>query len=159
MPAAGARREREMVMSQGMLDELVLDIEQTLEIKAAPGDVYEGLLRRLCNLEGEEGQPGIKLQLERWPGGRWFRDLGNGTGHLWGIVQSIKPPTLIEFFGPLMMSFPVAGHLIVRLTPTPGGTSVSFRNRVFGQIPDDYKAGAREGWGMMLRSLKADFEK
>ncbi|HEX3702577.1 MAG TPA: hypothetical protein VHU82_04550 [Vicinamibacterales bacterium] len=34
--------------------------------------------------------------LEAWPGGRWFRDLGDNTGHLWGHVQAIKPPTLPE---------------------------------------------------------------
>jgi uncharacterized protein YndB with AHSA1/START domain len=146
-------------MTPSTLDELVLDIEQTLEIKAAPGDVYEGLLRRLCNLEGEEGQPGVKLELERWPGGRWFRDLGNGAGHLWGVVQSIKPPTLIEFHGPLMMSAPVVGHLIVRLAPITGGTKVSFRNRVLGPIPAEFREGVREGWGDMLQSLKKDFEK
>lgn len=146
-------------MTPSTLEEFVLDIEQTVEIKAAPGEVYEGLLRHLCNLEGEEGKPNVTLQLERWPGGRWFRDLGNGNGHLWGVVQSIKPPTLIEFHGPLMMSSPVAGHLIVRLTPTAGGTSIAFRNKFFGPIPADYREGLHEGWEQMLTALKKDFSK
>ncbi len=146
-------------MTQGTLEDLVLDIEQTLEIKAAPGDVYEGLLRRLCNIENEEGKPNIVLKLERWPGGRYFRDLEGGTGHLWGIVQSIKPPTLIEFFGPMMMSHPVAGHLIVRLTAIPGGTKVAFRHQVFGIIPSDFREGLPQGWGKMLASLKRDVER
>ena len=49
----------------------------------------------------------MPMMLEAWPGGRWFRDLGNGNGHLWGHVQAIKAPTLLEITGPLMMSFAV----------------------------------------------------
>ena len=59
---------------------------------------------------GPEGQmPGGKpfpMKIEPWPGGRWYRDLGNNSGHLWGHVQVIKPPTLLEICGPLMMSYP-----------------------------------------------------
>jgi len=108
-------------MAQAVKDDLVLNIEQTLEIKAAPEKVFEGLIGHLCDIEGGEGKR-IKLKLERRPGGRWFRDLGSDSGHLWGLVQSIKPPTLLEMFGPMMMSHPVAGHMIIRLTPIAGGT-------------------------------------
>src|SRR6185312_5149978 len=103
-----------------------MNIEQTLESKAAPEKVFEGLIQHLCNLEGEPGKPSVKLKMERKPGGRWYRDLGNESGHLWGFVQSIKPPALLEIFGPLMMSYPIAGHLIVRLTPTSNGTQLVF---------------------------------
>jgi uncharacterized protein YndB with AHSA1/START domain len=140
-------------------DEHVLNIEQSLEIKAAPEKVFEGLVAHLCNLEGEEGKPGLKLKLEQWPGGRWFRDLGSNGGHLWGFVQSIKPPALLEIFGPLMMSHPVAGHLIVRLTPTPSGTKVVFKNQVFGPIPEEFRDGMPEGWSKMLTALKRDVER
>ena len=146
-------------MNGTVKDELVVKIEQTLEIKAAPEKVFEGLITHLCNLEGEEGKPGLKLKLERWPGGRWFRDLGSNSGHLWAFVQSIKPPTLLEMFGPLMMSYPVAGHLIVRLTPTQGGTTLVFKNDVFGPIPDDFREGMAQGWGQMLTALKRDVER
>ena len=50
----------------------------------------------------------LSLKLEAWPGGRWYRDLGNNTGHFWGHVQAIKPPTLLEICGPLMMSYPAS---------------------------------------------------
>ena len=146
-------------MTPSTMEDLVLDIEQTMEIKAAPGDVYEGLLRNLCNLDNEDGKPNVVLKLERWPGGRWFRDLEGGTGHLWGIVQSIKPPTLIEFFGPMMLSYPVAGHLIVRLAPIPGGTKLTFRHQVLGVIPAEFRDGMREGWGQMLEKMKREVEK
>ena len=41
----------------------------------------------------------MPMTLEPWPGGRWFRDLGDNNGHLWGHVQAIKPPTLLEITG------------------------------------------------------------
>lgn len=143
-------------------EELLMNIEQTIEIKAAPEKVFEGLIQHLCNMEGEPGKPGLTLKLERKPGGRWYRDLGNDSGHLWGFVQSIKPPTLLEIFGPLMISNPVACHLIARLTPTPAGTSLVFKNEVFGPIPEEHKDGMREGmgqgWAQMLDAVKRDVE-
>jgi uncharacterized protein YndB with AHSA1/START domain len=149
-------------MAQGVKDELVLNVEQTIEIKAAPDKVFEGLIQHLCSMEGEPGKPPLKLKLERKPGGRWYRDLGNDSGHLWGFVQSIKPPTLLEIFGPLMISNPVACHLIVRLTPTPAGTNLVFKNEVFGPIPDEHKDGMKEGmgqgWAQLLDALKRDME-
>ena len=145
-------------MNQAVKDDLVMNIEQTLEIKAAPEKVFEGLIQHLCDMEGEPGKPRVKLKMERKPGGRWYRDLGNESGHLWGFIQSIKPPALLEIFGPLMMSHPIAGHLIVRLTPTSTGTKLVFKNEVFGPIPAEYKDGMAEGWGQLLEAMKRDVE-
>jgi uncharacterized protein YndB with AHSA1/START domain len=149
-------------MAPAVKDELAMKIEQTIEIKAAPEKVFEGLIQRLCDMGGEPGKPNLKLKLERKPGGRWYRDLGNDSGHLWGFVQSIKPPTLLEIFGPLMISNPVNCHLIVRLTPTPAGTKLVFKNEVFGPIPEEYKDdmkdGMAQGWAQMLDALKRDVE-
>lgn len=146
-------------MKQATLDELLVNVDQTIEIKAAPGDVFEGLITQLCELHGKDGRPSVKLRMERWPGGRWFRDLEGGNGHLWGFVQSIKPPTLLELFGPLFMSHPVSGHLIVRLTQIPGGTKVVFQNQIFGPVPADMREGLAEGWGDTLARVKKSVER
>ena len=149
-------------MNPAVKDDLLMIVDQTLEIKAAPEKVFEGLITHLCNMEGEPGKPGLKLKLERKPGGRWYRDLGNDSGHLWGFVQSIKPPTLLEIFGPMMISNPVATHLIVRLAPTPTGTKLVFKNEVFGPVPEEYKdemkEGMGKGWRQMLDALKRELE-
>lgn len=136
----------------------VVRVEQVLEIKATPEKVFEGLLKHLCDMEGEPGKPRLKLKLERKPGGRWYRDLGSDSGHLWGFVQSIKPPTLLEIFGPLMLSHPVAAHMIMRLAPIEGGTRLVFKNEVLGPVPDDFRDGMGEGWGQMLDAMKRDVE-
>jgi uncharacterized protein YndB with AHSA1/START domain len=145
-------------MNPALNDDLVLNIEQTLEIKGSPEKVFDGLIRHLCDMEGEPGKPRLKLTMERKPGGRWYRDLGGESGHLWGFVQSIKPPTLLEIFGPLMMSYPVAGHMIIRLAPTASGTKLVFKHEVFGPIPAEFRDGMPEGWANVLNALKRDVE-
>src|SRR5688572_7892763 len=153
----GAPNE-ESAMKQDTLEDMVLDIEQTVVIKAPAEKVFEGLIHHLCNMGGEPGNPPLKLKLEAKPGGRWYRDLGSDSGHLWGFVQSIKPPSLLEIFGPLMLSHPVAAHMIMRLTPSEGGTRLVFKNEVLGPVPDEFRDGMGEGWGQMLDAMKRDVE-
>lgn len=150
-------------MSPAVKDDLLVEIEQTVEIKAPPEKVFEGLISHLCDMEGEPDKPRLKMKLERKPGGRWYRDLGNDSGHLWGFVQSIKPPTLLEIWGPMMISNPVATHMIMRLTPTGSGTSLLFKNEVFGPLPEEHrehmKDGMEEGWTSFVEGLKRDMER
>ena len=138
------------------LDELILNIEQHIEIKAPIGDVYRGVLRRLGEASTRpDGEP-MPLILEEWPGGRWFRDRGNGVGHLWGHVQVIKPPVLLELSGPLFMSYPAINHLEVRLQEIPGGTRLDFRHRAIGLIEPEHRAGVSTGWRNYLENIAKD---
>lgn len=136
------------------LTNLTLDVEQQIEINAAIGDVYERMLSRLSDENTKPGDEPMPMSLERWPGGRWFRDLGNGQGHLWGFVQVIKPPNLLEITGPMFMSYPAAGHLALRLTQIAGGTQLSLRHRVLGMIDDDHRQGVVHGWDHFLQYVK-----
>jgi hypothetical protein len=135
------------------LDDLTLDISQELEIKAAPGGVYRSMIAQLGRIMGGDGKP-MSLVLEEWPGGRWFRDLGNAQGHLWGFVQVIKPPTLLEITGPMMMSYPVAAHLQLRLAQIAGGTLLTLRHRAIGMIDPKHREGVSKGWDQVLKSIK-----
>lgn len=138
------------------LNDLTLDINQSIDIKAAIGDVFRSTLFRLG--EGNTNPKGEPLQmiLEQWPGGRWFRDRGNGIGHLWGHVQVIKPPTLLELSGPMFMSYPAINHLEVRLEEIPGGTRVGFRHRAIGLIDPAHRKGIHTGWRHILDSIAHD---
>jgi hypothetical protein len=96
------------------LNDLTLDVEQSVEVKADIGDVFQGRV-----VSAGEGNPrpdgaSMDMTLEEWAGGRWFRDRGEGIQHLWGHVQVIKPPVLIELSGPLFMSYPALNHIEVR---------------------------------------------
>ena len=121
---------------------------------AAPADVVFQTL-----LEPHGPMKEMNMKLEPWPGGRWFRDLGNNTGHLWGHVQVIKPPKVLELIGPTMMSYPVASHIQYRLTEQPGGTLLQFTHRAFGMIEDGLQESVSKGWGEMLEQLRAAAEK
>ena len=95
-----------------------IEVRKVIEI-AAPIDIaFEAMLEEIGpETQTMDGTP-MPLKLEPWPGGRWYRDLGNNAGHLWGIVQVIKPPILLEICGPLMMSYPAVNHVQYRFICT-----------------------------------------
>jgi len=138
-------------------DDLTLDLTQTIDIAADIGDVYRSVLHRLG--EGNTNPQGESLQmiLEQWPGGRWFRDRGNGVGHLWGHVQVIKAPVLLELSGPMFMSYPAINHVEVKLEQQPGGTRVALRHRAIGLIDPGHRQGVNTGWNHILNSIARDF--
>jgi hypothetical protein len=125
----------------------LLEIEQQIVVKASISATFEGLIRQLCDVNG------LPLKMERFPGGRWYRDLGDDRGHLWGFVQVIKPPQLLEIYGPLFMSYPAAGHLQVRLAETAEGTKVTLRHRALGLIEDQHREGVGKGWQQVLAGI------
>jgi len=140
------------------LQNLTLDVDQHIEIQASIGDVFEGLVHRLSAGSVAPGGEPMPMRLERRPGGRWYRDLGDDAGHLWGFVQVIKPPTLLEISGPMFMSYPVAGHLALRLTEQDGGTRLSLRHRALGFIDEEHRQGVTAGWSHYLNGVKQDCE-
>ena len=89
---------------------------------AAPIEiVFETILEQMGPLNSTPEKP-MPMVLEAWPGGRWYRDLGNDSGHFWGHVQAIKAPALLEISGPLFMSDPAVSNLQYRLTEEDGET-------------------------------------
>ena len=115
---------------------------------AAPIDiVFETILEQMGPYNETPNGGSLEMKLEACPGGRWFRDFGNNSGHLWGHVQSIKAPTLLEIHGPLFMSNPVISHLQYRLTEEGGRTRLKFSHRVVGLIAPEFLDGSRVGAG------------
>ncbi len=121
---------------------------------AAPADVVFQTL-----LEPHGPMKDLNMKLEPWPGGRWFRDLGDNAGHLWGHVQVIKPPKVLELVGPTMMSYPVASHVQYRLTEQSGGTLLKFTHRAMGLIEPGLEADVGKGWEEMLGHIRAAAER
>jgi uncharacterized protein YndB with AHSA1/START domain len=100
-----------------------------------------------------DGKP-MPLKLEAWPGGRWFRDLGNNTGHFWGHVQVIKPPGLLEIVGPTAMSYPAINHITYRLVAEGSGTRLKFTHKAMGLIVPEHRDGMSEGWGFWMSRIR-----
>ncbi len=133
------------------------EIVKQEEIAAPIGIVFETILEQMgpLNSTPERAMP---MKLEAWPGGRWFRDLGNNAGHFWGVVQAIKPPTLLEVCGPLFMSMPATSNLQYRLTEENGLTQVRFVHRAMGWIGDGDR-GVNAGWTDLMNRIRAAAEK
>jgi uncharacterized protein YndB with AHSA1/START domain len=131
-----------------------LRIEKEIYIAAPIEVAFESLLEEL----GPESQlpdgTAMPMVIEAWPGGRWFRDLGKQSGHLWGHVQVIKPPKLLEITGQLFMSYPAANHMQYRLATEGIGTKLSLLHRAFGDIPADHREGVHMGWQHGLERIK-----
>jgi uncharacterized protein YndB with AHSA1/START domain len=141
------------------LESLTFKIEQEIRVRASLEVTFSALLEQLGPaFEKDDGAP-MPFKLEAWPGGRWFRDLGNGNGHCWATVQAIKRPTLLEFSGPLMMSYPVANNVQYRLSEQDGETLIKFCHAGFGNIPEDYKKGMRGGWTNIHENVRKRAER
>jgi hypothetical protein len=136
-----------------------LEYAKTVEI-AAPADVvFESILLQVGpENQLPDGTP-MPMKIEAWPGGRWFRDLGDNKGHLWGFVQVIKPPLLLELNGPLFMSYPGVSHIQYRVVTDRNKSVLKFLHRAMGLIPPDHKEGVVEGWNHILKRIAEAAEK
>ena len=143
-----------MIPTAQSVEDLTLNIVQEIRVKAPLDLTFEALLDQIGpHNEGAEGKP-MPMKIEAWPGGRWYRDLGGHDGHLWGHVQAIKRPTLLEISGPLFMSSPVANNVQYRLSEEGGVTIIRFHHSSFGLILDDHKKGVVKGWGSLLERIR-----
>jgi uncharacterized protein YndB with AHSA1/START domain len=140
------------------IEDLTMNITEEIHVKAPLEVTFETLLEQLGPLmSGGEDRP-MQMKIEAWPGGRWYRDLGDNNGHLWGHVQAIKRPTLLEIYGPLMMSYPVVSNVQYRLSEEPGGTLIKFHHTALGMIQDDHRQGMPKGWAQINARTKEKAE-
>jgi hypothetical protein len=140
------------------LEDLVLDVEQHIDVKADSEKAFAAVLHRLGKGNTRPDGVSMQLDLEQKPGGRWYRDRGNGIGHLWGFVQVIKPPALLELSGPMFMSYPATNHLEVKIEKTAGGSRVTLRHRAIGMIDPEHRKGVPAGWKHTLELIRSDCE-
>ncbi len=141
------------------LEDMTLDVEQHIEVQGSIEDAFRSVLNRfgkgLAKPDGEI----LHMNIEEWAGGRWYRDLGDGVQYLWGHVQVIKAPTLLELSGPMFMSYPATNHVEVKLEPIDNGTRVTLRHRAIGLLDPEHKEGVTTGWATILGAIEDDFSK
>lgn len=143
-----------MTLTLSEVESLTLSINQEIRVRASIDVTFAALLEQLGpGNERPDGTP-MPFKLEAWPGGRWFRDLGDGNGHFWAHVQAIKRPTLIEFAGPLFMSHPVANNVQYRLSEEGGETLIQFRHSGFGLVQEEHKKGVLGGWSHIHEQVR-----
>jgi hypothetical protein len=140
------------------VEDLVLDVEQHVTINADAQKVFKTLLYRFGEGNTRPDGESLQLLLEPKVGGRWYRDRGNGVGHLWGFVQVIKPPVLLELSGPMFMSYPAVNHVELKVEETNGVSKLTLRHRAIGLIDPEHRKGVTTGWAHMIDAVKKDCE-
>jgi hypothetical protein len=147
-----------MISTDHTLEDLTLTINQEIHVQASLDVTFAALLEQLGpGNETPDGKP-LNMTIEPWPGGRWYRDLGDGNGHFWAHVQAIKRPTLLEFAGPLFASFPLVSNVQYRLSEVKGGTLIAFRHSALGFVAEEHKAGMNKGWNSMHERVRRHAE-
>jgi hypothetical protein len=136
------------------LENLSLTITEEIHVRSSLTATFSAVLEEMGPSNQGHNGVAMPMTLEAWPGGRWFRDLGDENGHFWGQVQAIKRPTLLEITGPLMMSSAVVSNLQYRLKEVEGGTLITLRHTAVGLIPDGYREGLSQGWTQMLDRVR-----
>ena len=147
-----------MTLTAPTIEHLTLILNQEIHVRAPLDVTFAALIEQIGpQNETHDGKP-LPMKIEPWPGGRWYRDLGDGNGHFWAFVQAIKGPTLLELCGPMFMSSPVVSNLQYRLSAADGGTLIAFRHTALGFIPDDYKGGMTQGWTHLFARVRKQAE-
>jgi hypothetical protein len=143
-----------MVATAMQLENLTLSINEEIRVRASLETTFAALLEQLGPAsERADGSP-MPMKLEAWPGGRWYRDLGNEDGHFWGNVQAIKRPTLLEITGPLFMSYPAISNVQYRLSEADGVTLIQFHHQALGLIAEDHRKGVGTGWASIHERVR-----
>src|SRR5258708_8362051 len=64
------------------VESLTLNLSQEIQVRASLETTFAALLEQM-GPENETDRGKMPMKLEAWPGGRWFRDLGDNHGHFW----------------------------------------------------------------------------
>ena len=124
-------------------------ITEEINVRASVDQTFQSLIVQMGRQnQAPDGTP-LPMVLEPFPGGRWYRDLGGDNGHLWGFVQSIKRPALLEIWGPLFMSTAATSNLLYRLSETPDGTLITFTHTLVGPFPEEHRSRLKSGWSAL----------
>jgi hypothetical protein len=138
-----------MTTTASALEIQTFTITEQIAVRASLDQTFASLVAQMGRLnETPDGSP-LPMVLEAHPGGRWYRDLGGDNGHLWGFVQSIKRPALLEIWGPLFMSTAATSNLLYRLSETAEGTLISFTHTLVGPFPEGHRPQLTAGWSAL----------
>lgn len=143
-----------MTTTAQVSEQPTITITEEIYVNAPIETTFASLLEQLGPDNQTPDGKSLSMVLEAKPGGRWYRNLGGDNGHLWGLVQSIKRPALLEMWGPLFLSTGASNNMIYRLAEVDGGTLITFKHTVVGPVPDEFAERAPMGWKDMNARVK-----
>ena len=91
-----------MISTATRIEDLTLGITEEIQVRAPLEATFAALLEQLGPFnETAEDRP-MPMKLEAWPGGRWYRDLGDNNAHR-GRAASARflTPSLMCFQPPV----------------------------------------------------------
>ena len=140
---------------------LDFDCQLEITIDAPPVAVQKAVVEDIGQwMVSPENNQSMQLRIEPFVGGRVFRDLGDGNGHLWAHISVLKSG-LIEMTGPF--ANPLPAYSLIRFRFTESGanqTKLTFTHQAVGAVMQEMLDGAPEGWKMILeKGLKAHVER
>jgi len=145
-------------MTTAVLANETFTITEEIHVRASLEKTFASLCSEMgARNQTPDGTP-LPMVIEARPGGRWYRDLGGDDGHLWGYVQSIKRPTLLEIWGPLFMSTGATSNMMYRLSESDGGTLITFTHTVVGPFPEEHRPKMGAGWSALHARVRAAAE-
>ena len=145
-------------MTTAVMTSETFTIKEEIRVRASLEKTFASLLVQMGRENQTPDGKSLPMVIEPRPGGRWFRDLGGDNGHLWGFVQSIKRPVLLEIWGPLFMSTAATSNLLYRLTEEDGGTLITFTHTLVGPFPEDHRPQMGSGWAALHARVRAAAE-
>jgi DNA-binding transcriptional ArsR family regulator/uncharacterized protein YndB with AHSA1/START domain len=152
------RRQREAAMTDDALPAanlVTFNIEQEIEVKAPPADVFRALTLDI----GEWwGRPHLHddardVVLDPVPGGLVKQVTRDGGGNVMFMVQAVRRDRLLVLHG--TMGMPNMLHMIVRfeLEPMKGGrTRLRLKHTAIGDLTTATRDEFLKGWGDLLGS-------
>ena len=93
-----------------------------------------------------------RFVIEAKADGRMYEDYGNDEGLVWGNVIIIDGPRLLEIRGQLSPAFggPAISFLRLELKEDQGGTLLTLRDTVMGEVDDRNQQELSKGWSMIF---------
>lgn len=116
----------------------VVSLDYEVRLPAPASQVYKAFLNHIDNWWWEESEPGQKMILEPFVGGRFYRaSHSDGAGVLLGFVTCLQPDKEIRFQGPMDSEDITATSTVhIRLREEDGETEVFLTHRTVGEIHD-----------------------
>jgi DNA-binding transcriptional ArsR family regulator/uncharacterized protein YndB with AHSA1/START domain len=152
---AAERKAREKDMTDDALplaNLATFDIEQEIEVKASPADVFRALTLDI----GEWwGRPHLHADardvvLDPVPGGLVKQVTRDGGGNVMFVVQAVRRDRLLVLHGTMGMAKTIQMTVRFELEPKGEGTRLSLRHWAIGEFPATTRDGFVEGWRDLL---------
>ncbi len=118
-----------MTTAAHAIDQPTFTITEEIFVRASIDDTFDSLITQMGRQnETLDGKP-LPMIIETKPGGRWYRDLGGDSGHLWGFLSGVE-----------------------------GGTQISFKHTLLGPVPDEFRQNIGTGWSALHARVKQHAE-